>query len=120
MKSTKTLNKRSFSPLIPKVDSLSHQNIDISDRKKKSTSNYPSNPYRPSKDIETQGKSDKKRQTNYLKDIIKQSDSANKYRIVTEPVDDRVMTIISSSFVPNRSKGKFEMDNQRKIRQVSQ
>jgi len=24
MKSTKTLNKRSFSPLIPKVDSLSH------------------------------------------------------------------------------------------------
>lgn len=96
------------------------QNIDVSDRKKKSTSNFPANPYRPVKDFDSHGRTDKKRQSNYLKDIIKQSDSANKYRIVTEPVDDRVITILSSSFLPARSKPKLDDHSASKHRQPSQ
>lgn len=38
--------------------------------------------------------------------MLKHSEAANKYRIVTEPVDDRMMTIISTSFAPSKSRGK--------------
>jgi hypothetical protein len=83
--------------------------IEVSDRKKKSTSNFHQITYK-AKEFEPSGKSDKKRASNYLKDILKQPDSVNKYRIVTEPVDDRVMTIVSSSFVPSKSKSKIDSE----------
>lgn len=84
------------------------KNMETSDRKKKSNSNYPTNPYKASKEFDSYAMKDKKRNSNYLKDILKQTDSANKYRIVTEPVDDnRIMNIVSSSFMPSRSKGKL-------------
>lgn len=52
--------------------------------------------------------------------MIKQPDSVSKYRMVTEPVDDRHITIISSSFVPSRSRGKIHQDHSsHKIRQTS-
>lgn len=97
------------------------KNIDISDKKKKSTSNYPSNPYRQSKEFDSHLKTDKKRSSNYLKDILRQPESSNKYRIVTEPVDDRIMSIVSSSFLPSKSKGKIETEHSAgKTRQISQ
>lgn len=43
----------------------------------------------------------------------------SKYRIVTEPVDDRIMTIVSSSFLPSRSKGKLDYDINSKSRHLS-
>lgn len=82
------------------------KNNDSSDRKKKSTSNYQQINYKP-KEFDTYGKSDRKKATNYLKDILSKPESVNKYRIVTEPVDDRVITIVSSSFVPSKSKPKI-------------
>jgi hypothetical protein len=50
--------------------------------------------------------------------MLKQTEPVNKYRIVTEPVDDRMMTIVSSSFLPSRSKAKIEQDHS-KPRQFS-
>lgn len=96
------------------------QNIETSDRKKKSNSNYPNNPYRQSKEFDSFANKDKKRNSNYLKEILKQNEPVNKYRIVTEPVDDRMMTIVTSSFMPSRSKGKLEHEQSgSKIRHIS-
>ena len=107
MKSVKQLNKRAFSPIVPKVTHTPSQN-DSSERKKKSASNYPNNPYQLNRDFDSSINRDKKRASNYLKDMLKQTEPVNKYRIVTEPVDDRIMTIVSSSFLPSRSKGKLD------------
>ena len=118
MKSVKQLNKRAFSPIVPKVAYSPLQN-DSSERKKKSASNYPHNPYQPIRDFDSSINRDKKRASNYLKDMLKQAEPVNKYRIVTEPVDDRVMTIVSSSFLPSRSKGKLHHELNSKSRQLS-
>jgi hypothetical protein len=91
-----------------------------SERKKKSNSNYPNNPYQPHKEFDSSINRDKKRPSNYLKEILKQQgDAMSKYRIVTEPVDDRIMTIVSSSFLPSRSKGKLDYELNSKSRQLS-
>jgi hypothetical protein len=119
MKSSKNLTRRGFSPIIQKVKRSITKNNDSSDRKKKSASNYQPINYKP-KEFDTYGKSDRKKATHYLKDILTKPESVNKYRIVTEPVDDRVITIVSSSFVPSKSKPKIEHDHSsHKIRQGS-
>jgi hypothetical protein len=121
MKSVKQLNKRAFSPVCTKVLPHLPENIETTDRKKKSNSNYPNNPYRQNKDFDSYANKEKKRSSKYLKDILKQTESANKYRIVTEPVDDRIMSIVSSSFIPSRSRGRIEAEQSgSKVRQISQ